>query len=438
MMIDDRSMNMKVTPLARRIAAEREIDYSATRGSGFAGRIFVRDLDSIDINPLTITEGATALAAVEPEIIEPAIAEPEIQETIQEAKKVESLRPPVFLFAREETKDEEPEIIAPEDEEQEVTEAVAEEPKETQTFDEEPEETLPIAEDPILVQDVDEEPEVIESEGEEPIVSKPAIIEETEEPPEEAPDIPEDTFSAGAMIAAAVSADIDVAGVMRMNGLRRSVAEQTAASAVQTAAVTQMMETDITVLSTKLNHINTAREKQNQIPIVAFYIKALALCVREKERFRMRLSKSKNAYFVMGGAHIGLQIGIGDGIVTPVIRDADVKSLEEIAAEVISLSDRARRGGILGGECKGGAITLIDKGESGVFAFTPIIKQPEAAIIGIGATYQRLLKTERGIENKIFIMQSLTFDHRVIAGHEADDFQLRLKYVLENLGPLFG
>ena len=223
-----------------------------------------------------------------------------------------------------------------------------------------------------------------------------------------------------------------------MNELRRIVAVMTADSAAQTAAVTQLMEMDITELLILLKRLNDTRDKLDQISLTALYIKSIALCVREKERFRMRLSKARNAYLLMDGAHIGLQVGIGDGFVTPVIRDADVKSPADIAREAAAFFDRAKHGGIKESDCRGAAISLLDKGESGVYAFTPIIKQPEPAILGIGAPYERLVMTGNGIENRQFVMQSLTFDHRVINGNEADDFQSRLQSILEEPESLFG
>jgi len=152
----------------------------------------------------------------------------------------------------------------------------------------------------------------------------------------------------------------------------------------------------------------------------------------------MRLSKARNAYLLMDGAHVGLQVGVGDGFVTPVIRDAEAKPLDEIASEVTTLCDKAKRGGAMERDCKGAAITLLDKGESGIYAFTPIITQPEPAILGIGAPYQRLVMTGNGIENRLFVMQSLTFDHRIINGNEADDFQIMLKGILEEPETVFG
>jgi pyruvate dehydrogenase E2 component (dihydrolipoamide acetyltransferase) len=138
------------------------------------------------------------------------------------------------------------------------------------------------------------------------------------------------------------------------------------------------------------------------------------------------------------GTHIGLQMNVGDGVSTPVVHNCDVKSLEEIASDIETLTEKARRGGLARGESKGGAITLLDKGEGGAYAFTPIINQPEPAILGIGAIYSKLVMTEKGVENRHFIMQSLTYDQRVLNGTEADEFQRRLKNILENPKSLVG
>ena len=108
------------------------------------------------------------------------------------------------------------------------------------------------------------------------------------------------------------------------------------------------------------------------------------------------------------------------------------ESYGEIASEIAILTEKAVRGGLTEDETSGGVITLCDKCGSGVYAFTPIINQPEAAILGIGGVYQRLVMTHRGIENKYFVMLSLTFDYRIVNGTEAEDFQLRLKELLEN------
>ena len=234
------------------------------------------------------------------------------------------------------------------------------------------------------------------------------------------------------MIAAAIEADDHVVGVLRMNDARRAVALQTAQSAMQTAAVTQHMETDVTELVALYNRVNEGRGRPDQIPLTAFFLKALAVCVRDEERFRLRLSDAGDAYLMVEGAHLGLQVDAGDSVATPVVRDVDLKSLDEVAEDIITLTEKAKRASLSVENSRGGIITLLDKSESGVYAFTPLIHQPEAAILGIGSIYKRLEMTERSIENRQYVMQSLTFDHRVLNGTEADRFQRRFKTVLEN------
>ena len=396
--------NVKITPLARRVAAERGIDIGSAHGSGYAGRIFTRDLDADAAAPRETTEEIKETLFENQEFLTYIVHKDKEKETAEaETAEPEVPAAPLLLFARD-------------GKAADVTEETAEDMAAETAEDLAAETAEDLAEE--AASDIAEE----EPQGD---------IGEPESAPVEGP-------STGAMIAAAISADSDVAGVMRMNDIRRSVAEASAKRAAQTAAVTQFMETDVTELSGLLERVNATRERQKQISFTAFYLKAIAFCVRENERFRMRLSDDQGAYLVMEGAHIGLQVGAGDGVVTPVIREADIKTLDEIAEEVVFVSEKAKRGAVSETDCKGGAVTLLDKMASGIFAFTPIIKQPESAIIGIGAPYQRLIMTGIGIENRQFVMQSLTFDHRIMNGSEADEFQVRLKEILEEPGPLFG
>ena len=218
------------------------------------------------------------------------------------------------------------------------------------------------------------------------------------------------------------TAEKEIAGIIRMSDTRYRTAARTASSSAQTAAITQHVETDITEMAMT----------RGSIPLTAFYIKAIALGLRSSAKFGLRLANGGEAYIVIDGANVGLWLDVGDSVVTPVIKYADLKSVGDIATETAALTEKAIRGGLSEDDISGGAITLNDKSGSGVYAFTPIINQPEAAILGVGGVYQRLAMTNRGIENKQYIMLSLTFDYRIVNGTEAEDFQLRLKELLEN------
>ena len=244
--------------------------------------------------------------------------------------------------------------------------------------------------------------------------------------------------STEAMNRAMQSANDDVAGVMRMNEARRAIAEKTAKSSAETAAVTQHSETDVTELLALFRRTNENRDMRNPIPLTAFFIKAIAMCLREMSRFRLRLADTEDAYLMVEGGNVGLQVDAGESVFSPVVRRGDLKPLEEIASEIVALTEKAKRGALSEYDSTGGAITLIDKSETDVYAFTPIINQPEAAVLGIGSIYGRLVMSGGGIENRMFVMQSLTFDHRVLSGSEADEFQRRLNELLEKPQLLIG
>jgi pyruvate dehydrogenase E2 component (dihydrolipoamide acetyltransferase) len=196
--------------------------------------------------------------------------------------------------------------------------------------------------------------------------------------------------------------------------------------------VTQHVEIDVTELVWLLARMNKDKAPPERIPLKAFYLKAMAICVKEKERFRLRLADAGDAYLLLDGANIGLQLNTPDGFATPVLRDADKKTLQEINAEVLAFVERAKHSGIPYEERRNGAITLLDKSDCGVFSFTPIINQPEASILGTGAPIERLVLESGDLKKKHFMTLSLTYDHRIINGTESALFQNRIKGLLEN------
>jgi pyruvate dehydrogenase E2 component (dihydrolipoamide acetyltransferase) len=202
-------------------------------------------------------------------------------------------------------------------------------------------------------------------------------------------------------------------------------------SSRETASVTQFMEMDATELLELRRLMNEDRGAQDRITVTSLIVKALAIALCEHERFRMQLSEQEDAFLLRSAVHIGIAVGADEGLFVPVLRHADKKSVREINAEVSSLSRKARDGALRPDDYTGGVITLSNMGMYGVTAFTPIINQPEASIVGIGAPAQRLVMYPDGIKTRPFITQSLTYDHRIVNGTEAADFQLRIKDLTE-------
>jgi pyruvate dehydrogenase E2 component (dihydrolipoamide acetyltransferase) len=129
--------------------------------------------------------------------------------------------------------------------------------------------------------------------------------------------------------------------------------------------------------------------------------------------------------------NIGLAVALDDGLVVPVIKDADQKSLVEIALERIDLAARARSGQLGHEDMTGGTFTLSNFGSYGGDFETPLLNPPQSAILGIGAITDEVVAKEGQIVIRPMMMLSMTFDHRLIDGAVAGRFRAELRALLE-------
>jgi 2-oxoglutarate dehydrogenase E2 component (dihydrolipoamide succinyltransferase) len=139
--------------------------------------------------------------------------------------------------------------------------------------------------------------------------------------------------------------------------------------------------------------------------------------------------------------HIGMAVAIPDGLIVPVIRDADEKSLLGLARAVNDLAERARAKRLSPDDVQGGTFTLTNHGTAGSLLATPIINQPQAGILGVGAIQKRPVVISRGssllpgpddyLAIRPMAYLSFTFDHRILDGAGADTFLAAVKAYLE-------
>ena len=129
--------------------------------------------------------------------------------------------------------------------------------------------------------------------------------------------------------------------------------------------------------------------------------------------------------------HVGVAVAVQDGLIVPVIRDADRKSLGEIAAEAHALTERARAGGLTPDEFRGSTFTISNLGMYGVDHFTAIINPPEAAILAVGAAREEPVLHDGELATRTTIKLTLSIDHRVLDGATAAEFLRDLKNTLE-------
>jgi len=225
--------------------------------------------------------------------------------------------------------------------------------------------------------------------------------------------------------------DGDTVKVIPMSNMRKIIARRMAASAQDIPAVTQNMEVDVTRLLALRKMVNESLSREEKVSLNVFMIKATALAVRKHERFRMQLG-ADDAFVLHSSANVGFAVGMSEGLLVPVIKNADEKSIHEIAKEAGVLIQRARNNKLMSSDYGCGVITVSNMGMYGTRSFSPIINQPEAAILGVNAPVERLVMERNGICSKSILTLSLTFDHRIINGTEAAEFELTIKALLEN------
>ena len=129
--------------------------------------------------------------------------------------------------------------------------------------------------------------------------------------------------------------------------------------------------------------------------------------------------------------NIGVAVAIDEGLVVPVLRDADQKTISEISREVRELADRARNKRLLPHDYSGGTFTVTNLGMFGVEGFHPIINPPESAILSVGSVIQKPVVLEEEVAIRPCLKLSLAVDHRVIDGALAAQFLSRIKELVE-------
>lgn len=225
--------------------------------------------------------------------------------------------------------------------------------------------------------------------------------------------------------------DRDTTEIVTMNAMRKVIAQRMSASAREIPSVTQNLEADVTALLALRNKVNEARSKENKVTMNAFMIKAAALSAMKHARFRMQLT-GNYSFVSHSSANVGFAVGMPDGLLVPVIKYANEKNIYEIAEEAGILIQKARTNTLKPEDYGCGVITVSNMGMYGIHSFSPIINQPEASILGVNTPVERLVQTREGIQPRSFLMLSLTFDHRIINGTEAAEFELTMKEFLEN------
>jgi pyruvate dehydrogenase E2 component (dihydrolipoamide acetyltransferase)/2-oxoglutarate dehydrogenase E2 component (dihydrolipoamide succinyltransferase) len=222
-----------------------------------------------------------------------------------------------------------------------------------------------------------------------------------------------------------------------IKGMRRVIAERMVGSLSNSAQLSFLGEFDATELI-QFRKALLNREKAIGVSVTYTEILVYAIARALKDHPDINVSLIENEIKVWEDINIGVAVALGkEGLLVPVVKQADKKSLIEISQEIKSLVEKAREGKILPDEVTGGTFTLTSIGAVGVSYYqTPVINQPESAILGTGPIRDKPVVKNGQIVIASMMPYSLTIDHRVINGFGAEQFLASLKELVETPGLL--
>ena len=219
--------------------------------------------------------------------------------------------------------------------------------------------------------------------------------------------------------------------VVPLTSMRRAIAEHMVRSKHEAAHVTTVAEVDMTGVAELRQARREAFEAEGvRLTYMAFILNAVARAL--KEHPELNASWTDKGILVRYRINLGLAVAVEEGLVVPVIRDVDRLSLLELARAVQDLADKTRQGKVAPADVTGGTFTITNPGVFGAVISTPIIHQPQAAILATGriADVPAVVRGGIAIRKRMFL--SLSYDHRIVDGATAVRFLQRVREILES------
>jgi pyruvate dehydrogenase E2 component (dihydrolipoamide acetyltransferase) len=220
--------------------------------------------------------------------------------------------------------------------------------------------------------------------------------------------------------------------------LRKVIANAMRASKHTAAHVTHVDEADVTNLMSDYRRLKEAVEAKTGVKfsLLPFFIKALVTVLKKYPMFNASVDEQAEEILLKRYYNIGIAVDTPQGLIVPVVKDADTKDMVELAREVADLAARARSRELSLDELKGGSCTITNIGPlGGVFA-TPIINQPELAIVGLHKIQDRAVVVDGEIAIRQMMYLSVSFDHRYIDGADGARFMTDLVELVSEPGLL--
>ena len=219
---------------------------------------------------------------------------------------------------------------------------------------------------------------------------------------------------------------------IKMTRLRATIARRLKDAQNTAAMLTTFNEVDMSAVMNLRNRYKDLFERKHgaKLGFMGFFVRACVQALKEIPTVNAEIDGAdivyKNYY------HVGVAVGTEKGLVVPVVRECDKKSLAEIEKEIADLGRRARDGTLKIEEMQGGTFTISNGGVYGSLMSTPILNAPQSGILGMHKIQDRPVVVAGNIEIRPMMYLALSYDHRLVDGREAVTFLVRVKEVLED------
>ena len=225
---------------------------------------------------------------------------------------------------------------------------------------------------------------------------------------------------------------------IKITGLRRKIAERMAKSSREVAHFSYVEEVDVTDLEILRSTLNASHaERRGKLTVLPFILRALVVALRDFPQMNALYDEEAQVLTRHQAAHIGMATQTPTGLMVPVLHHAEVMDLWAMAAEITRLAGAAREGVAKREELSGSTITVTSLGDLGGLVTTPVINQPEVAIIGVNRIAIRPQWQDNQFVPRKMMNLSSSFDHRMVDGYEAAAFIRRIRQLLEVPATLF-
>lgn len=219
----------------------------------------------------------------------------------------------------------------------------------------------------------------------------------------------------------------------KLSNLRNKISERMSRNWATIPHVFQFHELDVTNISELQKRYSADfKERGSTASVTNFFIKALALCLKEFPQFNASLDEISNELVYKEFYNIGIAVDTPSGLIVPVLKDVDKKTIFEIGTELKELAKKTRERKVVPDDLQGGCITLSNLGGIGGTHFTPIINSPEVAILGVGQSEIKPKYIDGEFIPRQMVQVTLSYDHRVIDGADGARFISRLSDIIEN------